>query len=107
MGTMSKEDFAGVTDGLSDALRGRGGEAAVLVLGADVGGKALFCACASEAAATAGVHCGELVKRAASVAGGGGGGSPTRAQAGGKALEKLDEALAAVERQLRTQGGER
>jgi len=45
-----------------------------------------------EAVSKHGVHCGDLVKAAAKRAGGGGG-SPTRAQAGGKEIGKLGEAL--------------
>jgi alanyl-tRNA synthetase len=41
-----------------------------------------------------GLHAGKLVKEVASVCGGGGGGRPDMAQAGGKDISKLNEALA-------------
>ena len=47
------------------------------------------------------VQANTLVKKVAAVAGGGGGGRPDWAKAGGKDLDKLDEALASVEGFLR------
>jgi len=46
-----------------------------------------------------GVHCGTIVKEAAQICGGNGGGKPTMAQAGGKDISKVDEAIERV-RQL-------
>jgi len=43
-----------------------------------------------------GLHAGQLVKAVAQVVGGGGGGKPTLAQAGGKDLSKVGEALQIV-----------
>ena len=40
-----------------------------------------------------GLHAGDIVKQVAKVAGGGGGGKATMAEAGGKDVAKLDEAL--------------
>jgi len=40
-----------------------------------------------------GIHAGNIIKEAAKVAGGGGGGRPDMAQAGGKDVSKIDEAL--------------
>lgn len=66
---------------------------AVVVLAAVMGDKINFAAMASPEAISAGVHCGQIVKATASAAGGGGGGRPDMAQAGGKDITKLEEAL--------------
>ena len=78
----------------ADALRRSGDEvrrllsadgesAAVVVLGADAGGRPLFVAMATDAAVAQGVNCGRLIGGVARIAGGGGGGKPDMAQAGG------------------------
>ncbi|MCR5523079.1 MAG: alanine--tRNA ligase [Clostridia bacterium] len=54
------------------------------------------CACGKDAI-SAGLHAGNLVKAIASVAGGSGGGRPDSAMAGTKVLDKIDEAMNAVE----------
>ncbi len=106
LGELDKDAFARLTDALSDELRGRQDSSAAVVLGARVEGKALFAACAADATVRKHkVHCGELVKAAASVAGGGGGGRPNRAQAGGKLPEKVAEALASVADVLKGKAG--
>ena len=46
-------------------------------------------------------HCGSLVKAAATICGGNGGGRPDFAQAGGKDVEKVDQAVLAVKRLVR------
>ena len=46
------------------------------------------------------VHAGNLVKQAAIVTGGNGGGRPDFAQAGGKDVSKVDEALATIKESL-------
>jgi alanyl-tRNA synthetase len=97
MGSMDKKQFGSLTNSVSDAIRDQGLEEMVVVLAADVGGKALFAASAGKAAVDRhGVHCGEMVKTAAQKAGGGGGGSPVRAQAGAKDATMLQDALDAV-----------
>lgn len=94
LGELDKDAFARTTDAISDMIRNKKLENIVVVIGAQVEGKALFAASAgSEVVKKKGIHCGELVKAAAQVAGGGGGGSPVRAQAGGKNPAKLDFAL--------------
>ena len=50
---------------------------------------------ASEEAVKAGVHMGKVVSAAAKACGGGGGGKPAVAQAGGKDVNKLGDAIAA------------
>ncbi|MBO5755010.1 MAG: alanine--tRNA ligase, partial [Clostridia bacterium] len=56
-----------------------------------------FVACAGADAVKAGAHAGKLASAAAAVTGGKGGGRPDAAQAGGKDVSKIAEALAAVE----------
>ncbi|MBD3317572.1 MAG: alanine--tRNA ligase, partial [Chitinivibrionales bacterium] len=97
LGNVDKKQFSNTTDSVTDAIRERNLETMVVVLAAEVNGKLLFSASAGKkAVGEHGIHCGELVKTGAQKAGGGGGGSPTRAQAGAKEVDKLDEALAAV-----------
>jgi alanyl-tRNA synthetase len=64
---------------------------AVVILAAEVEGKALFVASASKG--VSGVNAGELIKQAASVAGGAGGGSATLGRGGGGDPSKLEAAL--------------
>jgi alanyl-tRNA synthetase len=102
LGEIDKEQFARINDAISDCIRDNAGASMVIVIGAAVGGKALFAASAgADAVRKFGVHCGELVKAAALKAGGGGGGSPVRAQAGGKDATKVDESLDVVAHLLR------
>jgi alanyl-tRNA synthetase len=78
-------------------------ETGVVFLAATSGDKLIFTAMATESAVKAGVHCGNIIKEAAKVAGGGGGGRPDMAQAGGKDVSKLNEALAKAEEVLASQ----
>ena len=48
---------------------------------------------AADEAVKAGVHMGKVVSAAAKICGGGGGGKPNVAQAGGKDVSKLQEAV--------------
>lgn len=96
-GEMDKDSFSRLADAISDTIKGKNLVDIVVVIGAQVEGKALFAASAgADAVKKYKIHCGELVKAAAQVAGGGGGGSPVRAQAGGKDPSKLDQALQAA-----------
>ena len=72
----------------------------VAVLAVVDGEKLGFVACAGTDAVKAGAHAGKLVSLAASLTGGKGGGRPDNAQAGGKDISKIDEALAAVKAAL-------
>jgi len=85
---------------LADRLKGRLGEAAI-VLGAAADGRVHLVASVTPAAVKRGVHAGEIVKSAAREVGGGGGGRDTFARAGGRDPEKLpaaiDAARAAIE----------
>lgn len=78
---------------VGDMLRERLKECA-LVLGAAADGKVFLVAMATPGAQARGLKANELVRQIAPVVGGGGGGNPSMAQAGGKAPEKLDEAIA-------------
>ena len=78
----------------------------VVVLGGEIGdGKLAFVAKAAKTATTRGVHAGNIVKAAAQASGGGGGGCPDFAQAGGRDVQKLEDALRAAEALLQTQLG--
>ncbi len=72
-----------------------------ILLGAVIDGKLAFISAVSKEL-TKTVKAGDCVKAAATVAGGGGGGRPDLAEAGGRDLEKLDEALAAGKKYLVT-----
>jgi alanyl-tRNA synthetase len=67
---------------------------AVVVLGAEADGKALFVVSATKG--LPGIHAGDLAKEAARTLGGGGGGSPTLGRAGGGDPALLEDALAAA-----------
>lgn len=97
-------DADGLRD-LGDDLRSRLAPA-VIVLAREAEGKLNFLVMASPEAVAAGVHAGRAVKAAATTAGGGGGGRPDMAQAGGKLVEKLGDALAAAKAEVYTQLGE-
>jgi alanyl-tRNA synthetase len=88
--------------GLSDQLRQKLGESAV-VLGAAVDGGLQLVANFAPEAVERGLNAGDVVRVAAQVAGGGGGGRPTLAQAGGKDPSKLPEALAAARLEIEKQ----
>ena len=78
---------------LLDRVKGKAGEAAVL-LGAAAEGRVFLAASVHPSLVERGVRAGEIVKGAATVAGGGGGGRDTLARAGGRDPEKLPEAIA-------------
>ncbi|MBN1761447.1 MAG: alanine--tRNA ligase [Chitinispirillaceae bacterium] len=106
LGVLDKTAFTHLADAVSDAIKSRNLVATTIVVGAAVEGKALFTAGAGiDAVKQFGVHCGELVKTAARLAGGGGGGSPTRAQAGGKDPSRIDDALSAAAALLKEKAG--
>jgi alanyl-tRNA synthetase len=52
-----------------------------------------------------GYHAGNLLREVAKIAGGGGGGRPEFAQAGGKDVAKLDDALARAVELIREKAG--
>ncbi|WP_138203200.1 alanine--tRNA ligase [Haloimpatiens lingqiaonensis] len=71
-------------------------EDGVVVLGSTLDNKVQFVAMASKSVLNKGVHCGNIIKQVAKIAGGGGGGRPDMAQAGGKLPEKVEEAIGKV-----------
>jgi alanyl-tRNA synthetase len=79
---------------LADGVREKLGSGIVL-LGSRSGEKILFVATVSRDLVKQGFNAGSIVREAAKVAGGGGGGRPDMAQAGGKDVSKLEEALKA------------
>ena len=82
-----------------DALREMGDflkaklSSVVVVLAAVVDGNPMLVAMATPDLVERGIHAGNLVRDAANIMGGGGGGRPEMAQAGGKSVQKLDDAL--------------
>ena len=63
-------------------------------------GKVTFVCAASKAAIEKGLKAGDLVKAAAQLTGGNGGGRPDMAQAGGKDVSALDQAIAEVRKRI-------
>ncbi|MBN1892658.1 MAG: alanine--tRNA ligase [Clostridiales bacterium] len=90
----SPEDLRETADRIRDRL-----PCGVVVLAAVNEKKLFFSAMASEDAIKKGVHAGDIIRETAKAAGGGGGGRPDMAQAGGRNIELLPEALA-VARQV-------
>ena len=84
---------------LSDAVRQKLGDAAV-VLGSADDGRVHLVANVAPSVVERGVKAGDVVRAAAQVAGGGGGGRDTMAQAGGRDPEKLPEALATARAEI-------
>ena len=80
---------------LADEIKANNADTvAVLALVAD--GKITFMAVAGKDAVSGGAHAGKLVGAVAAVTGGKGGGRPDNAMAGGKDIDKVDEALASA-----------
>ena len=79
---------------LVDRLKGKLPDAAI-VLGGALDGRVHLIVGVTPPLVARGVKAGAIVKAAAAVVGGGGGGRDTLAQAGGRDVERLDEALAA------------
>jgi alanyl-tRNA synthetase len=78
---------------IGDALRGKLGSG-VAVIGAELDGKAAILALVSDDLARAKrISAVDIVKRVGRIVGGGGGGKPTLAEAGGRDVARIDEAL--------------
>jgi alanyl-tRNA synthetase len=71
-------------------------ESGVVVLGSSYGDKVSFIVTASKDVISKGIHSGNIIKEVAKTAGGGGGGRPDMAQAGGREISKINEALKAA-----------
>jgi alanyl-tRNA synthetase len=89
---------------LADDILGRQ-KSGVVVLAGVLDGKIVFVAKAAKDAVAKGVHAGNVVKAAAQASGGGGGGRPDFAQAGGRDVSKIGDALAVAETTLTKQLG--
>ena len=68
----------------------------VILLAAENNGKVLLISGVSKDLIERNLHAGKLISNAAKICGGGGGGRPDMAQAGGKNVEKINEALASI-----------
>ncbi|MEN0015866.1 MAG: alanine--tRNA ligase-related protein, partial [Solirubrobacteraceae bacterium] len=78
---------------LVDQARGKLGEDGAVVFGAAIGGKPQLVVAVGADLVARGVKAGDVVKAAAPLIGGGGGGRPNAAQAGGKNVEGLADAI--------------
>ena len=87
---------------IGDVLKEKIGSG-VIILASGSGDKVNFIATATKDVLTKGIHCGNLIKEVAKIAGGGGGGRPDMAQAGGKNPDKIEDALSAAKEILREQ----
>ena len=85
-------DSADALRPMVDRLRQRLGSAFV-TLAAEVDGRPMFIAAATDDVVARGLRADEVVRAAAQITGGGGGGRPELAQAGGRDSARLDEAL--------------
>ncbi len=86
---VSMDDLRAIGDAMRGKLR-----SGVAVIGAELNGKAAILALVTDDLARAGrISAVDVVKRIGAIVGGSGGGKPTLAQAGGKDVERLDEAL--------------
>lgn len=72
----------------------------IIILASEFEGKVLFVASVTKDLNQKGIQAGNIVKQAAQIAGGGGGGRPDFAQAGGKDISKIDEALSTAKESL-------
>ncbi|HLF25423.1 MAG TPA: alanine--tRNA ligase [Anaerolineae bacterium] len=82
-----------MSDWFRDRLR-----SAVVVLGAEINRRPSLIAAVTPDLVTRGLDAGKIVRQVAQLIGGGGGGKPTLAEAGGKDVARLTEALATVSR---------
>ncbi|QNA92669.1 alanine--tRNA ligase [Microbacterium sp. Se63.02b] len=94
----SADDVRDLVNGVRDRL---GSDAAVVALGAVVGGRPVVVVATNDAARASGAKAGALAKRAAGVLGGGGGGRDDVAQGGGSDAAALPAALDAIAQELR------
>ncbi|MFA6308301.1 MAG: alanine--tRNA ligase [Clostridia bacterium] len=78
-----------------DMLKGKLGSG-IIVLGGSIGDKVNFVVMATPDVIQRGAHSGNIIREVAKITGGGGGGRPDMAQAGGKDVSKIDEALKAA-----------
>jgi len=79
---------------MADWFRNRVKESGVLVLGSAIEERPMLLVAVTDDLVKQGVKANDLIKPIAAIVGGGGGGRPNMAQAGGKDVNKLPEALA-------------
>ena len=89
---------------MADFLRDKLGSG-IVVLGAVSADRPVFIATVTPDLVAKGYNAGDIVKKVSTVAGGGGGGKANFAQAGGKDINKLDEALRSREKPHLAGGG--
>lgn len=77
---------------LGDEIRNELGSGVIVLAGID-NGKVGFISMATKDMVDKGIHAGNIIREVAKITGGGGGGRPDMAQAGGKDLSKVQEAL--------------
>ena len=87
---------------LSDTLSDKLGDC-VIVLGAEINGKAALIASATDGAVKRGAMAGNIIKEIAPVVGGKGGGRPTMAQAGGTDVSAIEAALTKASEVVKSQ----
>lgn len=87
---------------LGDSIKERFKECVVILAGVEKD-KVTFIGMATKDVVAKGVHIGNILRETAKITGGGGGGRPNMAQAGGKDLSKVEEALALARRLLESQ----
>ena len=87
---------------LGDEIRNRLGSG-VVVLASVLKDKISFVTMVTKDLNAQGVSAGNIIKEVAKATGGSGGGRPDMAQAGGKDVDKIDEALALVPELIMTQ----
>ncbi|MFP4016746.1 MAG: alanine--tRNA ligase [Halanaerobiales bacterium] len=85
---MDNEGLRKLSDQLKEKL-----QSAVIILASRLGDKVLFVASVTEDLVKDGYHAGKIVGKVAKITGGGGGGRPDMAQAGGRDVSKIQEAL--------------
>jgi alanyl-tRNA synthetase len=86
---LDMDDLRSIGDAVRDGLR-----SGVAVVGAELNGKAAILALVTDDLVRSGrISAVEVVRRVGAVVGGSGGGKPHLAQAGGRDVEKIDEAL--------------
>ena len=83
-----------------NVLQRLGSGAGVVVLGADISGRATLIVVANSEAVDLGVNAGDMVKESVAMVGGGGGGKAQLAQGGGPDVAGLDPALDAARQHL-------
>ena len=89
-----------VARGLCDTVKAKYSDV-VAVFATVFEGKLNFVACAGPDAVKSGAHAGNILREVSAICGGKGGGRPDSAMSGGKDIDKIDEALAAVETLLK------